>query len=56
MKGIRLGGAGVSAKHANFILNLQDATAENIMDLMDKITSEVKNKFNITLKPEIKIW
>jgi UDP-N-acetylmuramate dehydrogenase len=56
LKGKRIGGAGVSLKHANFILNLENAAARDVLQLTDLIKKEVRKKFNIDLKPEIKIW
>ncbi|MDP3732247.1 MAG: UDP-N-acetylmuramate dehydrogenase [Candidatus Omnitrophota bacterium] len=56
LKGKRIGGAGVSLKHANFILNLGKGSFRDICKLMDLIKKEVREKFNIDLKPEIKIW
>ncbi|MDD5730193.1 MAG: UDP-N-acetylmuramate dehydrogenase [Candidatus Omnitrophica bacterium] len=56
LKGKKLNGAAVSRKHANFILNSGGAKSRDILKLMELIKKEVKNKFNITLKPEIKIW
>jgi len=56
LKGKRIGDAGVSAKHANFILNLGSANAKDVSMLMRLIMRRVKNKFNIDLQPEIRIW
>lgn len=56
LKGKRWGGACISDKHANFILNLKDAAAEDYLKLMALAAQKVKNKFNIILEPEIKIW
>lgn len=56
IKGRRIGGACISNKHANFILNLKNAKSADVLKLMDLMKHEVKNKFGITLKPEIKIW
>jgi len=56
LKGKRIGGAGVSLKHANFILNLENAAARDVLQLTGLIKKEVRKKFNIDLKPEIKIW
>ncbi|MFH0913466.1 MAG: UDP-N-acetylmuramate dehydrogenase [Candidatus Omnitrophota bacterium] len=49
-------GACISSKHANFILNLGKGKAKDVLELMALIKRRVKNRFNITLKPEIKIW
>jgi len=56
LKGQRLGDARISLRHANFILNLKNASAGEVLKLMELIINKVKDKFNITLKPEIKIW
>jgi UDP-N-acetylmuramate dehydrogenase len=56
LKGKRIGDACVSLKHANFIVNLKNAKAREVSKLMGLIINKVKSKFNITLKPEIKIW
>jgi len=56
LKGKSKGGALVSNKHANFILNSKKAKSADVLFLMDLIQKKVKDKFNITLEPEIKIW
>lgn len=56
LKGKRIGGACVSLKHANFILNTGKAKARDILRLVKFIKRRVKDKFNIVLEPEIKIW
>ncbi|MFA5402274.1 MAG: UDP-N-acetylmuramate dehydrogenase [Candidatus Omnitrophota bacterium] len=56
LKGRRSGGAFVSERHANFILNLSKASAKDVLGLMRIIKKKVKDKFKITLQPEIKIW
>lgn len=50
------GGAVISKKHANFILNTAKATSEDVLSLMRLMRKEVKTKFKIELEPEIKIW
>ncbi|MBU1083583.1 MAG: UDP-N-acetylmuramate dehydrogenase [Candidatus Omnitrophota bacterium] len=55
MKGSRSGGAVVSEKHANFIVNEGSATASDVKKLMKKIENEVKNRFSVELYPEIMI-
>ena len=49
LKGFKLGGAMVSNKHANFIINYDKATGKDIVLLINKIKEEVKNKFDVDL-------
>lgn len=51
-KGYSIGGAKVSEKHANFIVNYNNATAEDIKELIDEIKNKVKKEYNIDLKVE----
>ena len=51
-KGKSIGGAKVSEKHANFIINDGDATGEEIKALICEIKDKVKEKYNIELKVE----
>ncbi len=55
LKGKRVGGAEVSSKHANFIMNTDNATAADVMALMEIVQETVSQTFNIELKPEVKI-
>ncbi len=55
LKGIRTGGAQVSEKHANFIVNLGHATAKDIEELIWKVRATVENEFGIMLVPEVRI-
>ncbi|MBC7327140.1 UDP-N-acetylmuramate dehydrogenase [bacterium] len=55
-KGMRQGGAYVSYKHANFIINRGDATAQDVFSLIQKCKELVKEKFNIELQLEIELW
>lgn len=56
LKGKSIGDAFISLKHANFILNKGRAKAEDVLTLIDVVKKEVKNRFNINLETEIKIW
>jgi len=56
LKGRRIGGAAVSSGHANFILNTGKASAKDVLRLACLIQGRVKRNFNITLRPEVKIW
>lgn len=51
-KGKRIGGAMVSTKHANFVINFDHATGEDIKKLILEIKQVVKEKYNIDLKIE----
>lgn len=57
-KGLVKGGAKISEKHANFIINYQNAKAQDIKDLIEFIQEEVKEKYNVELKveQEFKNW
>ncbi|MBW6464203.1 MAG: UDP-N-acetylmuramate dehydrogenase [Dethiobacteria bacterium] len=54
-KGLRIGGAEVSTQHANFIVNTGTATAADILATIDSVKKLVKEKYNIELRPEVKI-
>jgi UDP-N-acetylmuramate dehydrogenase len=56
LKGYSIGGAKVSEKHANYIINTGNATSKDIINLINHIQETVKAKFNIALEPEIEIW
>ncbi len=53
LSGLRVGGAAVSVKHAGFIVNLGDATAEDVRQLMREIRERVAARFGVTLFSEI---
>ena len=53
LKGKKIGGAKISEKHANFIVNLGEAKAEDVKKLINLAKKKVKNKFSITLEEEI---
>ena len=55
LRGLRVGDAQVSEKHAGFVVNLGHATAGEILALMDEIKSRVFNATGVTLEPEIRI-
>lgn len=55
LKGFQIGGAKVSNKHGNFIVNTGKATSKDVITLIDIIKEKVNCKFNIALETEIKI-
>jgi UDP-N-acetylmuramate dehydrogenase len=55
LKGHRIGGAVVSDKHANFILNEGSATANDLEQLIAEVRATVKQVHGITLVPEVRI-
>jgi UDP-N-acetylmuramate dehydrogenase len=55
LKGCSIGGAMVSKKHSGFIINFDNATGKDILNLIHKIQRKVKNKFDIDLEVEQRI-
>jgi UDP-N-acetylmuramate dehydrogenase len=55
MKGRRLGGAQVSEKHANFIVNVDSATATDIESLIDAVEHTVRERTGVQLQREVRI-
>ncbi|NFO87052.1 UDP-N-acetylmuramate dehydrogenase [Clostridium botulinum] len=55
LKGFTLGGAAVSGKHCGFIINKGNATAKDILDLIEYVQKEVKKQFDVDLYPEVRI-
>ncbi len=55
LKGHIIGGAQISEKHANFIVNLGNATAHDIEQLIDLMRDQVKEKFGISLQQEVHV-
>ena len=55
LKGTRIGDAIVSPKHANFILNLGNASADDVEALMNLVAETVERKHSVHLEPEVRI-
>lgn len=55
LKGYQIGGAEVSKKHAGFIVNTGNATADDVLKVIDYIKQKVQEKYNVELKTEVKI-
>ena len=55
LKGFCIGGACVSEKHANFIVNTGNATAAQIEQLIAHVQATVAQKFHVKLTPEVHV-
>jgi len=53
LKGYQIGGAQVSEKHSNFIVNCGGATATDVLTLIDYVRSTIQSKYGIDLHPEV---
>ena len=56
LKGFCVGGAGVSTKHAGFVVNNGGATAEDVREVLRQVSDIVFEKSGIRLEPEVRIW
>jgi UDP-N-acetylmuramate dehydrogenase len=56
LKGLRIGDAEVSKRHANFIVNRGKASAVQVMDLLKIIRERVKKETDVELVPEVSVW
>ena len=54
LRGFSVGGAQVSEKHCGFVINKDQATAADVEELMRQVSAKVKEKFGVTLEPEVK--
>ena len=54
LRGYRVGVAQVSEKHCGFVINAGGATAEDVRSLMDHVIRVVREKYGVTLEPEVK--
>ncbi len=56
LKGLQVGGARVSEKHAGFVVNVGGATCHDVLSLVAKIKRKVKEQFGVSLELEVKVW
>lgn len=56
LKGYQIGGAQVSEKHAGFIINKGNATASDVLKLIDFVKGKVKEFYGVELETEVEIW
>ncbi len=54
LRGFQVGGAQVSEKHCGFVINKDNATAADIVELMKQVADKVYAEFGVTLEPEVK--
>ena len=55
LKGFSIGGAEVSTKHSGFIINKGNATAKDVLELVNKVKEEVYKKFNKKIELEVEV-
>ena len=56
LKGYQVGDAAVSTKHAGFVVNLGNATANDVKQVLADVSQKVLDKTGILLEPEVRIW
>ena len=56
LKGFTVGGAAISTKHAGFAVNLGNATAADVRELLRQVSDKVFANSGIRLEPEVRIW
>lgn len=54
LRGFQVGGAQVSEKHCGFVINKDNATAADVVELMKQVADKVHAEFGVTLEPEVK--
>lgn len=55
-KGLTVGGASISERHANFVITQEGATASDILELMDEVSARVRKAFGVVLEREVQVW
>lgn len=55
LRGYKVGGAMISEKHCGFVINYDNATCADVMELMKNVSDIVYEKFEVRLEPEVKI-
>jgi UDP-N-acetylmuramate dehydrogenase len=56
LKGTRIGGAVVSPKHANFVMNDGAASGQDVLDLLELVRERVRREAGVELELEVKVW
>ena len=55
LRGFSVGDAQVSEKHCGFVVNKGNATAKDVLELMEKVSEKVYEKFGVKLEPEVRV-
>ena len=55
LRGYRVGGAQVSEKHCGFVINADNATAQDVLTLIEDVKKKVYEEFQVELEPEVKM-
>ena len=53
MRGYRIGGAQVSNKHCGFVVNMGNASAADVKEVIEEVQERVKERFHVSLEPEV---
>jgi UDP-N-acetylmuramate dehydrogenase len=56
LKGLQIGGARISTKHANFFINLGDASASDVLRLVTAVRNQVAERFDVVLELEVELF
>ena len=56
LRGLTVGGAQVSEKHCNFVVNIGNATASDILALIGEVQDAVRKKYGVELHPEVEMF
>ena len=56
LKGLSVGGAAVSEKHAGFVVNKGGATAADVLALVELVRQRVYDHSGVLLEPEVRLW
>lgn len=55
LKGFKIGGAGISQEHGNFLVNFGSATADQVLQVVEEVQKKVYNEYGVGLEPEVQI-
>lgn len=55
-QGLTVGGAQVSTKHAGFVVNTGNATAADVLGLIEEVQKRVMERFGVAMEPEVRMW